>query len=993
MAELNHMVASAHCSVAQSIMYLSNTHAVFCLIVYTTTIGLSTEDRRWNKYVNPYHNKTEEYASSHNGIWFRGGNIYNQPYRPSDFTSTHPVHRAIRRLELLRKHTKQRGFANRMQMDTQQTQDSLLWHPEARNRGVGQDSVVPFSPYQPLPMIGDVTRDEDVGQSKRMIWNEEGQFWGYGQPAETNLASDEQFIWPYSTGASVYDDGLCTPPFCIPANCDENEGQQCRKRQATMTSCLGTDCASKCPGEQQCPAVCRITATGPTCVIFDAATCENQYALQCVHGCARESNSSAPLKCICDPWRPNATSCISAEMDVFECPLGCSGRGRCDRTTKQCHCDPGFEGKGCEFKHACPTGLTGPNCTMDIDECLSGAAGCQHLCVNTYGSFRCECHDGYQIDPRDPSRCVASETCETRCTRGQGYCDEQRRCQCYSGFEGEWCEQDVDECRAGTHSCEQVCVNTQGAYECRCNQGYEPDPHYPNRCRPVGCHPPCVRGQGTCSEAGRCVCTPGFTGIDCAEDEDECATGRHKCMQRCVNTYGSYLCQCDPGYRTDPSDMTRCLPEACDPQCYDDTGLCYGRSCIHGECRVDYDHQNGTHRARCACHPGYTGVRCEQDIDECAPDALVRHQCDQRCENIPGSYECSCNTGYILQPDKRTCVREPERCGAGCQNGGICMPDGRCECPVRFDGPRCEFEVNVCQKVKACEHYCITEQDGSFRCVCRPGYQLSEDGRSCRPSDACAEGCENGGHCFQGRCICKAGFEGPRCELDKDECKLSVAVHGCQFDCINTYGSYECICPPGHKRLSDRRTCVRIQETGDCDPPCRNGGICRDGNRCECLRGYRGPDCAEDINECEEYQPCDPQFAQCVDRPGGFDCICRPGYRLMVDGRHCMEEERAERTPHLAYRGRGQKGVVVASPYPGASPVSSGQPLTEVVRTKRRRRQPREPQTQVFSSNFRRRVYRNTPIVYSHQERKGDPAPLRRSISPLTYFKVYRTRY
>ena len=31
---------------------------------------------------------------------------------------------------------------------------------------------------------------------------------------------------------------------------------------------------------------------------------------------------------------------------------------------------------------------------------------------------------------------------------------------------------DVDECSAGTHECQQQCINTDGAYECECAAGY-----------------------------------------------------------------------------------------------------------------------------------------------------------------------------------------------------------------------------------------------------------------------------------------------------------------------------------------------------------------------------------------------------------------------------------------------------------------------------------------------------------------------------------------
>ena len=40
------------------------------------------------------------------------------------------------------------------------------------------------------------------------------------------------------------------------------------------------------------------------------------------------------------------------------------------------------------------------------------------------------------------------------------------------------------------------------------------------------------------------------------------------------------------------------------------------------------------------------------DIDECATD---NGGCDQVCVNLPGSYECKCNAGYLLAEDAHTC--------------------------------------------------------------------------------------------------------------------------------------------------------------------------------------------------------------------------------------------------------------------------------------------------------------------------------------------------
>ncbi|XP_077594280.1 epidermal growth factor-like protein 7 [Stigmatopora nigra] len=48
------------------------------------------------------------------------------------------------------------------------------------------------------------------------------------------------------------------------------------------------------------------------------------------------------------------------------------------------------------------------NCNQDVDECHNGHP-CAHLCVNTYGSFRCECRPGFVLaeDARGCRRLVA----------------------------------------------------------------------------------------------------------------------------------------------------------------------------------------------------------------------------------------------------------------------------------------------------------------------------------------------------------------------------------------------------------------------------------------------------------------------------------------------------------------------------------------------------------------------------------------------------------
>ncbi|XP_054467923.1 epidermal growth factor-like protein 7 [Anoplopoma fimbria] len=45
---------------------------------------------------------------------------------------------------------------------------------------------------------------------------------------------------------------------------------------------------------------------------------------------------------------------------------------------------------------ACPPGWTGPQCQTDIDEC-GEQRPCAQVCLNTAGSYRCACRDGFML--------------------------------------------------------------------------------------------------------------------------------------------------------------------------------------------------------------------------------------------------------------------------------------------------------------------------------------------------------------------------------------------------------------------------------------------------------------------------------------------------------------------------------------------------------------------------------------------------------------------
>nr|XP_013044263.1 epidermal growth factor-like protein 7 isoform X1 [Anser cygnoides]XP_047908724.1 epidermal growth factor-like protein 7 isoform X1 [Anser cygnoides]XP_047908726.1 epidermal growth factor-like protein 7 isoform X1 [Anser cygnoides]XP_047908733.1 epidermal growth factor-like protein 7 isoform X1 [Anser cygnoides] len=82
-------------------------------------------------------------------------------------------------------------------------------------------------------------------------------------------------------------------------------------------------------------------------------------------------------------------------------------------------------------------------------------------------------------------------------------------------------------------------------------------------CNTALCQVPCQNG-GRCAFPGRCACPPGWTGLSCQTDVDECAGRSHGCSQLCVNTAGSFRCACRDGFSLAADDKA-CQPAGLGP--------------------------------------------------------------------------------------------------------------------------------------------------------------------------------------------------------------------------------------------------------------------------------------------------------------------------------------------------------------------------------------------------------------------------------------------
>ncbi|CAH1374115.1 unnamed protein product [Tenebrio molitor] len=556
-------------------------------------------------------------------------------------------------------------------------------------------------------------------------------------------------------------------------------------------------------------------------------------------------------------------------------------------TEKECCCSKGAAwGRNCErcpaegspqFSKLCPEGPGRMDTGSDLNECELMPHVCDGgECVNTDGSFRCECPMGYVLDSTG-KKCIDDNECvSTPNVCGNGTCTNVIggfECTCGDGFAPgplQVCE-DVNECHEMGNQCAFRCHNVPGSFRCICPYGYAlaPDGRH---CQDVDeCITPANNCKFQCKNligSFMCICPEGYTQVgltDDCRDVDECAANPDLCQNgNCVNLQGSFRCDCYEGYEP-THDRRRCIDRR--------QGVCF-RKLIHGRCTTHNREMKHVTKADCCCSMGEAwGPQCElcpskytpqyqelcldsgftvdgQDVNECEtiPD-LCRHG---QCINTMGSYRCICNKGFKTGP-----------------SGLFCL------------------DVNECERTPApCQHIC-RNTEGSFICSCPPGYLLNADGLTCRDFDECATGqhvCQHTCINTQGSysCSCPKGYiqVGDDCQ-DINECKEDTTICPKPGRCVNTLGSFKCICPRRFKLDSTGTYCIDADECLD-DTKCPEG--CQNligGYRCGCPEGYvlhyYYNQCVDD-NECSN-NPCG-STGNCFNTPGSYRCGCPDGYQF-----------------------------------------------------------------------------------------------------------------
>uniref|UniRef100_M3XUE8 Vitamin K-dependent protein S n=1 Tax=Mustela putorius furo TaxID=9669 RepID=M3XUE8_MUSPF len=183
-------------------------------------------------------------------------------------------------------------------------------------------------------------------------------------------------------------------------------------------------------------------------------------------------------------------------------------------------------------------------------------------------------------------------------------------------------------------------------------------------------------------------------------------------------------------------DLRSCvtaIPDQCSPLPCNEDGY---KSCRDGQATFT-----------CICKPGWQGDKCEYDINECKDPSNVNGGCSQICDNTPGSYRCSCKSGFFMLLNKKDCKEIgnnfllPPSPPSSSLAPSFLSSLPLCASPFGYEVEQymisCNPDVDECSE-NICAQLCVN-YPGGFSCYCdgKKGFKLAQDHKSCEAVPVC----------------------------------------------------------------------------------------------------------------------------------------------------------------------------------------------------------------------------------------------------------------
>ncbi len=219
--------------------------------------------------------------------------------------------------------------------------------------------------------------------------------------------------------------------------------------------------------------------------------------------------------------------------------------------------------------------------------------------------------------------------------------------------------------------------------------------------------------------------------------------------------------------------LKHCVPEGFTPP------ECPANQCMNdADCIVD-----GQNNFHCMCRNGFTGVRCETNVDECALEGNAACAGGSCIDQING-YICSCPNNAVGLTCQSTIQNPCTEENLSRDNIFHAVPSPLQNTYMHCTGPSA-FAVRRCAENLFWhndEQTCSAE-----RTPLRLNTGVCAMQQPCKNRATCKDDV-NGGF----KCECIAGYTGQICETEMDYCESNPCQNGGR--CLRYPGGYTCVC-------------------------------------------------------------------------------------------------------------------------------------------------------------------------------------------------------